>query len=284
MERQAEETDKPTNKCINICITHKTKKTMDKQKDKPLYVAFSTQKGGAGKTTLTVLMASYLHYVKGYDVAIIDCDFPQYSIHDMRKRDMDTIMKDDYYKVQAYDLLRQLGKKYYPVVCSRAEDAISSAESLCRGEKMPDVIFFDLPGTINNAEIVNTVSRMDYIFTPIIADRVVMESSIKFATVINEQMVVTGRSDIKGIYLIWNMVDGREKTELYDIYEKVCAEFALPILSTRLPDSKRFRKEMASERKAVFRSTTFPTDKSLLRGSNVDRLADEILDIINLKR
>ena len=49
---------------------------MDKQKDKPLYVAFSTQKGGAGKTMLTVLMASYLHYVKGYDVVVIDCDFP----------------------------------------------------------------------------------------------------------------------------------------------------------------------------------------------------------------
>ena len=29
------------------------------------YVAISTQKGGAGKTTLTVLVASYLHYVKG---------------------------------------------------------------------------------------------------------------------------------------------------------------------------------------------------------------------------
>ena len=257
---------------------------MDKQKDKPLYVAFSTQKGGAGKTTLTVLMASYLHYVKGYDVVVIDCDFPQYSIHDMRKRDMDTIMKDDYYKVQAYDLLRQLGKKYYPVVCSRrAEDAIGKAEALQASLPL-DFIFFDLPGTVNNAEVVSTLSRMDYIFTPIIADRVVMESSIKFATVINEQMVVTGKSAIKGIYLIWNMVDGREKTELYEAYEKVCAEFALPILSTRLPDSKRFRKEMASERKAVFRSTTFPTDKSLLRGSNVDRLADEILDIINLKR
>ena len=93
LERQAERTDKLTNKCINICITYTTKKTMDKQKDKPLYVAISTQKGGAGKTTLTVLMASYLHYVKGYDVAVIDCDFPQYSIHDMRKRDMDNIMK-----------------------------------------------------------------------------------------------------------------------------------------------------------------------------------------------
>ena len=34
-----------------------------------LFIAFSTQKGGAGKTTLTVLVASYLHYVKGMNVA-----------------------------------------------------------------------------------------------------------------------------------------------------------------------------------------------------------------------
>ena len=33
----------------------------------PLYVAFSTQKGGVGKTTFTVLAASYLYYLKGYD-------------------------------------------------------------------------------------------------------------------------------------------------------------------------------------------------------------------------
>lgn len=42
-------------------------------KKKPIYVAFSTQKGGAGKTTLTVLAASYLHYVKGRNIAVIDC-------------------------------------------------------------------------------------------------------------------------------------------------------------------------------------------------------------------
>ena len=39
----------------------------------PLYVAFSTQKGGVGKTTFTVLAASYLYYLKGYDVAVVDC-------------------------------------------------------------------------------------------------------------------------------------------------------------------------------------------------------------------
>ena len=60
----------------------------------------------------------------------------------------------------------------------------------------------------------------------------------------------------------------------------VCAEFALPILETHLPDSKRFRKETAAERKAVFRSTAFPADKILVRGSNLDKLVDEILGII----
>ena len=53
----------------------------------PLYVAFSTQKGGVGKTTFTVLAASYLYYLKGYDVAVVDCDYPQHSIAGMRKRD-----------------------------------------------------------------------------------------------------------------------------------------------------------------------------------------------------
>ena len=40
--------------------------------DKEIFIAFATQKGGIGKTTLTVLTASYLHYVKGYNVAVVD--------------------------------------------------------------------------------------------------------------------------------------------------------------------------------------------------------------------
>ena len=245
-----------------------------------LFIAFSTQKGGAGKTTLTVLVASYLHYVKGMNVAVVDCDYPQHSIAEMRKRDLKTVMEDEHYKLMAYRQLQRIRKKAYPVAESTAEDAVTKADELL--EKMPetDIVFFDLPGTINNADVVQTISKMDYIFTPIIADRVVMESSIKFATVINEQMISTGKSGIKGIYLVWNMVDGREKTELYKAYDKVCAEFALPILETYLPDSKRFRKETAAERKAVFRSTAFPADKTLIRGSNLDKLADEILGII----
>ena len=67
-------------------------------KKETLLVAFSTQKGGAGKTTLTVLTASYLHYVKGYNVAVVDCDYPQFSIKDMRERDMRNVANNPYLK------------------------------------------------------------------------------------------------------------------------------------------------------------------------------------------
>ena len=250
-------------------------------KKETLLVAFSTQKGGAGKTTLTVLMASYLHYVKGYNVAVVDCDYPQFSIKDIRERDMRNVANNPHLKKLAYEqFTRTNNKRAYPILESHPEEAIETVKCILDTGTPPDIVFFDLPGTINNHGVIRTIATMDYIFCPIAADRVVMTSSLAFAGLVNDTLVSTGQSNIKGLYLLWNMVDGREKTELYKAYDKVCAEFALPILETHLPDSKRFRKETAAERKAVFRSTAFPADKILVRGSNLDKLVDEILGII----
>ena len=48
------------------------------------------------------------------------------------------------------------------------------------------------------------------------------------------------------------MVDGREKNGLYDLYEDVIAEMGLSVLSTRLPDSKKFRRDLSEEREGRF--------------------------------
>ena len=245
--------------------------------NEPLLVAFSTQKGGAGKTTLTVLTASYLHYVKGMNVAVVDCDFPQFSIKDMRERDMRNIEQNERFKVAAYEQFKRLQKKAYPVLESRPEDAASAAERLINSGMPLDIIFFDLPGTMYGTGIVNTIATMDYIFCPIAADRVVMESSLQFASMVNDHLISSGKANIKGLYLLWNMVDGRERTDLYRIYEKVAAEMGVPILKTILPDSKRFRREAMEEgNKAVFRSTLFPPEKALIKGSNLDAFRRDI--------
>ncbi len=249
----------------------------------PLFVAFSTQKGGAGKTTLTVLVASYLHYVKGYNIAVVDCDFPQYSIKDMRERDMRKVEQNKLYAAQAYDQFKKLGKRAYAVIESRPEEAITRANSLLTEESDLDFVLFDLPGTINNPAVIDTISTMDYIFCPIAADRVVLESSMQFATMVNDQLMSTGKANIKGLYMLWNLVDKREKSELYTLFEELAGQMGLSILATTLPDSKRFRREaVESGEKALFRSTLFPPDKSLIKGSSLEELTREILTIMNV--
>ena len=51
-------------------------------------------------------------------------------------------------------------------------------------------------------------------------------------------------------------------------------------LSSRLPDSKKFRRDLSEERKSVFRSTIFPMDASLLKGSGIREFSEEIVSII----
>ena len=59
------------------------------------FIALSNQKGGVGKSTMTVLLASYFHYVKGKNVAVIDCDYPQFSIQALRSRDMKNVERSE---------------------------------------------------------------------------------------------------------------------------------------------------------------------------------------------
>lgn len=248
-----------------------------------LFIAFSTQKGGVGKSAFTILMSSYLHYALGLEIAVVDCDYPQHSIAEMRQRDMDQVMKDNYYKQMAYDQFTSLKRKAYPVEKSLPENAIATAGKLIdKAANQPDIIFFDLPGTLNSKGVVKTLAGMDYIFSPVSADRVVLESTLKFASMLNENLVSVGKSNIKGLYLIWNMVDGREKSELYEVYENVIGELGLNILKTFVPDSKRFRRELTSGHKPVFRSTLFPAHSTLLKGSKLDALATEIMQTIKL--
>ena len=246
---------------------------------KTLNVAFSTQKGGAGKTTLTVLVASYLHYVKGYNVAVIDCDFPQHSISEMRERDLQMTTEDDHYKLMAYEQFSSLGKKAYEVIESSPENAMEDAKDVIE-ELKPDFVFFDLPGTINNPEVVKTLSFMDYIIAPISADRLVLESTLQYVITVNDALITTGRAKIKAILLLCNLVEGREKTELYEVYEDVIDKLGFPLFKTFMPDSKRFRREQSISHKALFRSTLFPADKSLVRGSNLDALVVEMLETL----
>lgn len=254
-------------------------------KKEPLFIAFSTQKGGVGKSTFTVLVASYLHYLKGMNVAVMDCDYPQCSVNDMRKREIRQLETNLHYQSKAITLFESLGKQTYPIVCSKPEEAISKAREFLASEPNDyDVVFFDLPGTINNDGVISTFMSMDYVFVPMAPSRMSMESTLSFIVPVNELLAERKDLSLKAIHLFWNRVDGRVKKEWLEHYGNIIRQFNLPLMQTVIPQSVRYDKEQSIEGSdAVFLSTIFPADRALLRGSNLDLLVDEILEIIHFK-
>lgn len=95
-----------------------------------LFVAISNQKGGVGKSALSVVLASYFHFEKGLNVAIVDCDSPQHSLVRMRERDKKAVSNSAYYRQLIKQQWNQVQKKAYPIVGSTAEKAREAADAI----------------------------------------------------------------------------------------------------------------------------------------------------------
>ena len=129
------------------------------------FIALSNQKGGVGKSTMTVLLASYFHYVKGKNIAVIDCDYPQFSIQALRSRDMKNVERSESLQQLLCRQYERTGKKAYPVLTSGPGKVLETADRLSGNS---DILFFDLPGTVNTPGILEAIINMDYVFTPVV--------------------------------------------------------------------------------------------------------------------
>lgn len=189
-------------------------------KHKTVFVAFSSQKGGVGKSTFTSLIASIMHYKLEYNVAVFDADFPQHSLVKMKNRDLVMVMENETLKKMAYRQFSAIDKKAYPILPCKADTVLQAADDFIKNSQVPlDIIFFDLPGTVNTPGILKALAGMNHIFTPITADRVVVESTLVFTQLLKDVIMKKGETSIKTINLFWNQVDRRESTPLYNVYD-----------------------------------------------------------------
>lgn len=199
---------------------------------KTRFVAFATQKGGIGKSTITALVANYFHNVKGYNVAVIDCDEPQYNLADLRDEELELIKSSDYFKAQACEHFKKLGKKSFSVTRSNAVNALDDAETVLNETEVKlDFIFFDMPGTIKSEGVMKTLSQMDYIFVPVSADRFVVESAMSFMQLFHDNFLTQGWSVTKKLAFFWTMVDKRD-ARVCMMYMKVCSSLSTIRFST----------------------------------------------------
>ena len=200
-----------------------------------VFVAMSSQKGGVGKSTMTVLLAGYFHYVMGYNVAVVDCDYPQFSIKALRSRDTQNVEKNVNLQRMLCGQFDRTGKKAYPVLTSVPGKELKTALPLTGG---CDILFFDLPGTVNSPGVIKTIVNMDYVFTPIIQDRMVMQSSLSFLLALKDFIQQNPDMPLKEIRMFWNRMDGRVSKRLSYHCLLYTSDAALSILTGKRHEKK----------------------------------------------
>lgn len=249
-----------------------------------LFIAIGNQKGGVGKSTITATIASYLQYEAGKNVAVIDCDYPQHSIYRMRETDIETINRNRDLQKLLQKQFEDGQKKAYRIVTSTPENAIKEAVNLVeKAHTRLDLVLFDLPGNVTDEGILRLLFNLNYIFVPVIADKRVLQSSLSFILAVREFLKREDlQKKLRDIYVFWNKVDKRESTELYEMFNQIIKAEKINTLKTSIPDTKKYNKELSLFKNTAFRSTLFPPDKKMLKGSNLNELVSELCELIKL--
>lgn len=237
--------------------------------NEPKVIAFATQKGGAGKSTISVHVASALCYTYGYKVAILDCDYPQNTVNVYRTKDKQMLANDAAFQRR---LLKQKVKPY-PIVISSVEKAVDSIEKL--EQQAFDFILVDTPGTINITGLPELLRMVQYIFLPMEADLGTIASTMGYMQILNRFLKSTqpdpDESNLLAFYAFWNKFVKAEKKATYSKTEQLFQEKGLPLLESRVENLISYKEK---------RSTMFSLPERELDKLGMGRLIMEILSVV----
>jgi len=132
-----------------------------------MVILLGNQKGGAGKSTLTILLANYLTLVHDLSVAVIDMD-DQRSVED-HYLDAQKLENPELYEVVGSDLA------HFPALYK----AVFS-------KKKETIIIIDLPGKLDDDKLAAVFEKADLLICPFIYEKMTFKSTILFSIVLKK--------------------------------------------------------------------------------------------------
>jgi chromosome partitioning protein len=127
-------------------------------------IVIGNQKGGVGKTTHTILLANYLALEKHQELLVLDMDF-QGSIKTKWDQDLEIFDNEPLYEVLQLDL----------TAFSSIFDRLGNVEGY---------IIFDLPGKLDDDNLVLVFQKADLVICPFSYDKLTFESTLVFAQIV----------------------------------------------------------------------------------------------------
>ena len=146
-------------------------------------IVITSGKGGVGKTSLTVLTASILHYHRGCDVAVVDCNHPAHTIARLRQQESEELNHQS-----LMHLKHRTPCTPYPIICTPVREALNRVERHCV-DNPPRCILFDLPPLMRTEGTVELLSAMDAVVFPVTGSPMDMEAVRHFIDILGEQIL-----------------------------------------------------------------------------------------------
>ncbi|SRR6056297_737499 len=149
-------------------------------------ISCTGEKGGCGKTTLNIILATNFYHLYDKKVVLIDMDNPQYSVYKKRKRDLSQVgkMETKVFPVERATIhtLETLIKKYYGTV---------------------DFIIIDFPGNLNE-EMVRGLLFVEHIFIPFFLDELEIDSTAVFYKTLCKNFLGNDARVLRSVNLFFN--------------------------------------------------------------------------------
>lgn len=160
--------------------------------DKTMIILFANQKGGVGKSTLALTFSIHLSKTYSRSLSIIDLDF----------------QKSIFNKYQNDNVLEN--KPLFKVFSSSISDSKALIKELKRKEE--EFFIIDIPGRMNDDNLIPLFSEADLVITPFSYDEYSVHSTINFSFVLRKL------NKTCKLFLVPNRV---KKTVRYETLESV---------------------------------------------------------------
>ena len=190
-----------------------------------MIIIIGNQKGGAGKSTLTLLLANFLTQVKNCRITVVDMDYQQ-SIS--QKYDKAKLLEND----EPYEVV-EASLESYPVL------------RRILGNNPKEIVLIDLPGKLDDDGLIPVFNSADLVICPFAYEESTFESTVLFTVVlkkINPKMAMV---------FVPNRVKANAKFEIMQEVNEQLSKFVQ--ITGILPDRIDFQ-----------RTNTFQTPPSLL--------------------
>ena len=199
-------------------------------------ISVAGQKGGCGKSSITVLLASMLAYKYGKKVLVIDADYIQHTLQNCREDDINAVKEGRDAKKSGYSLVNKTKADIYEAYLANKGESLEPYEIIETPMEMGvineqlerakdyDFVVVDMPGSVEHDDYFRIISKFDVVFVPFTADPFVFNSNYPYAKILQDSVMKNPRLRLKKMYWFWNRYVENEGKEVRMKMENIIKE------------------------------------------------------------